>query len=220
MLQSMNQSDYHTFRLPYWDWRSEVQNSFGLKAEDLFTANRLGETRHVGGFPRVFGALYDGGWDTVCWLQLGQICDPRTSTGPLQRCPFVGEYPCTSGNPDWPSQQQFIDAMAFDIYDAPPYDITSMDGFRSFVDFKVGTNASECRNIRMCQCVPLNPQCNGTGPALTLTGQMHFVVSTLQDLAVYMLLCIECIQTCMSDGTKWSKPNAGTVAVVHVSGEC
>lgn len=180
MLQNMNQSDYHTFRLPYWDWRSEVQNSFGVKAEDLFTADRLGETRNVSGFARVFGTLYDGGWDTACWLQLNQICDPRVSTGALQRCPFTGENPCSSSNPDWPNQQQFNDAMAFDIYDVPPYDISSMDGFRNFIDFKVGTNAEECRNIRMCRCVPGDPLCvNTTGPVLTLTGQMHFLVSIL-----------------------------------------
>jgi len=47
MLQGMGQQDYHTFRLPYWDWRTEIQTTFGVRSEELFTESRLGVTRNV-----------------------------------------------------------------------------------------------------------------------------------------------------------------------------
>jgi len=180
MLQGMGQQDYHTFRLPYWDWRTEIQTTFGVRSEELFTESRLGVTRNVSGFPHVFGTLYEGTWETICWLQLGQICDPRIGTGPLQRCPFTGTDPCNSRNPDWPTLQNVDDAMTIDEYDAPPYTIFSRDGFRSFVDFKVGDDLDECRSNRLCQCIPGGPSCveiNGIPPGPTITGQMHFLVS-------------------------------------------
>ena len=180
MLQGMGQQDYHTFRLPYWDWRTEIQTTFGVRSEELFTESRLGVTRNVSGFPHVFGTLYEGTWETICWLQLGQICDPRIGTGPLQRCPFTGTDPCNSSNPDWPTLQNVDGAMRIDEYDAPPYTIFSRDGFRSFVDFKVGDDLDECRSNRLCQCLPGGPSCveiNGIPPGPTITGQMHFLVS-------------------------------------------
>ncbi len=182
MLRNMNRSDYHTFRLPYWDWRSEIQTSIGVKSEDLFSENRLGETRNVTGFPQVFGTLYNGTWETICWLQLGTICDPRVNSGPLQRCPFTGTDPCLSSNPDWPTLQNVNKALDFDEYDAPPYFFSSSDSaFRFFVDFSVNNDTEACRNNRMCACQPGGPDCiavNGTlGPAFT--GQMHFTVSAL-----------------------------------------
>ena len=59
MLQNMGQQDYHTFRLPIWDWRIEIQKTIGIRSEELFTEERLGATRNVSGYPRVFGAIYD-----------------------------------------------------------------------------------------------------------------------------------------------------------------
>ena len=186
MLQSMGRIDYHTFRFPYWDWRGEVQRSFGLSSEELFSETRLGVTRNVSGFPRVFGTLFDPpeGWDTICWLQLLRICDPRVSTGPLQRCPFTGTDPCSSNNPQWPSVQNVIDAMNIDEYEAPPYDIFSRGGYRSYVDFGVGdpTNPADlemCRNTRTCSCLPGGPDCIPENGALgpPLTAHMHSLVS-------------------------------------------
>ena len=186
MLQSMGRRDYHTFRLPYWDWRVEVQRSFGVSSEELFSENRLGATRNVSGFPRVFGALFEAGWDTICWLQPFQICDPRINTGPLQRCPFTGTDPCSSSNPDWPTVQDVIDAIRMDEYDAPPYNLFTRNGLRSFVDFEIGdpTNSSDvekCRNIRTCSCVPGGPDCIPEGGILgpPLTAHMHSLVSVV-----------------------------------------
>ena len=183
MLKSMGEQDYHTFRLPYWDWRTEIQTSSGISSELLFTEDKLGATRNVSGSPQVFGTLYDGGWDTICWFQLGTICDPTVSTGPLQRCPFTGTDPCSSSNPDWPKLEDVNNAMKFNTFDVAPYNNVSPDGFRNFIDFEVGLSVDECRNNRMCQCVVGGVNCEVTNgiipPGLTLTGQMHFVVSDI-----------------------------------------
>ena len=83
------------------------------------TSSRRRGYRNVSGFARVFGDLYgEECWDSICWLQLGQICDPRVSTGPLQRYPFTGTDPCNSNNPDWPTAQDVENALSIDEYDA------------------------------------------------------------------------------------------------------
>ena len=189
----MGQQDYHTFRLPYWDWRTEIQTSFGVRSEDVFSENRLGETRNVSGSPVVFGSLYgDSPWETICWLQLGEICDPRNSSGPLQRCPFTGTDPCNSNNPDWPTTQSIKDALDIDEYDVFPYNFVTPAGFRSFVDNKINTNVSEldeCRNNRFCQCLPGGADCSGTMVGPALTAQMHFTVSALLYIDTCKIAC-------------------------------
>ena len=60
MLQIMGRADYHKFRFPYWDWRGEIQRSYGLPSEQLLSFNRFGETRNVSNRPIVFGGLVDG----------------------------------------------------------------------------------------------------------------------------------------------------------------
>lgn len=159
----MGRDDYQDFRLPYWDWRTEFQRSpEGLSSDDLFTENRLGATRNISGFPQVFGDIYDDDWTTLCWLQLGRRnCDPRERNGPVQRCPFT-EYdpdPCRSSNPVWPSHQDVLDALNFDTFDVPNYDLFSMDGFRNFVDANVSFDVESCRADRMCECIPGGPRC-------------------------------------------------------------
>lgn len=133
------------FRLPYWDWRIEMQRSSeGVSSEELFREDRLGATRNVSGFPRVFGALFDN-WDTMCWLLPGDICDPRVSTGLLQRCPFTGTDPCSSNNPDWPTDQDVQNALSFDVFDVPNYNLFSPAGFRNFVDANISFDEESCR---------------------------------------------------------------------------
>lgn len=160
MLQDIGREDYHTFRLPYWDWRIEMQlSSIGVSSEELFTENRLGATRNIDGFPRVIGTLFED-WDTICWLQPSVICDRRVSTGPLQRCPFTGTDPCSSSNPDWPTDRDVQDALSFDVYDVPNYDLFSLDGFRSFIDANVTLDVESYRTDRMCQCIPGGVNCD------------------------------------------------------------
>ena len=194
-------TDYHTFRLPYWDWRIETQKSTGVPAEDLFIENRIGATRNVSGFPRVFGDIVGDGWDTVCWNTFFQICDPNISTGPLQRCPFTGTDPCNSNNPDWPTNQQVNRAMAFNRYDAPPYNIISRNNYRNFVDADVSYNIPRCRRDRMCLCIPsFDPFCTFTPGSrsrmIAFTHRLHGVVSTIIGIVYYMDIIFYCLGSC------------------------
>ena len=157
MLQRLGRNDYHSFRLPYWDWRVEIQrSSSGIPAEELFTESRFGATRSVNGFPHVVGDIVGpNGWnDTLCAFKKFQICDPNEETGPLQRCPFTGTNPCHSSNPDWPTIKQVNEAISLTTYDSPPYNISSKTGFRPFIDFDIHDDLEECRNDRMCFCFP------------------------------------------------------------------
>lgn len=174
----MNDSNYHQFRLPLWDWRQESQKTDGLGADDLFVANRAGYSRNVSGRPIVSGDLYgDDGWETMCWFVLGEICDPTVNTGLLQRCPFTGTNPCSTSNPDWPTSADVSRALSIPLYDAPPYNIFTPIGLRSFVDISDLTlSAEECREDRQCRCFPsLDPLCTEGG--LTSKFGMHFLVS-------------------------------------------
>ena len=164
MLKGIGKADYHTFRLPYWDWRAEIQKTTGIAAEELFTEQRFGATQNISGFPRVVGDIVEpDGWDSLCILTPFEVCDPNINTGPLQRCPFTGNNPCSSDNPDWPTIKEVNDALAIDFYDSPPYNLFSRDGYRAFIDFGVTDDYEACRNNRMCMCVPYGgSQCDLT----------------------------------------------------------
>ena len=196
MLKSIGHANYHTFRLPYWDWRIEIQNNTGIRVEDIFTEKRFGATQNVNGFPRVVGDIVGpDGWDTLCSQTNFQLCDPNISTGPLQRCPFTGTNPCHSSNPDWPTIKQVNDAIAIDFYDSPPYNLLSRTGYRPFIDFHVHDDLEECRDDRMCQCMPYGgTDCDLTDvPAnvsvAAFNGQLH--------TDVRMLYILEIQHTCM-----------------------
>ena len=74
MLKSIGLEDYHSFRLPYWDWRVEIQKSTGIPAEELFTERRFGATQNISGYPRVVGDIVEpDGWESVC-IRL-ELCD-------------------------------------------------------------------------------------------------------------------------------------------------
>ena len=182
MLQAMGREDYHTFRLPYWDWRSEIQTNYGLTSDTLFSFSRLGETRNVSGHPVVFGDLIGEGWDTICLAQFGPICDQNVSTGPLQRCPFTQPDLCSSSNPDWPKMAELNRAMEFDELETPPYNITSIDCMRAYSDFSFVPSIDQCRSDPYCQCLPTGgAQCNqapGT-PVFPATAGMHAKVQCL-----------------------------------------
>lgn len=185
MLQDMGRrTDYHTFRLPYWDWRIEMQtSSMGVSTEELFSENRLGATRNVSGFPRVFGSIAEGGgWGTICWpLTSSKICDPRVNTGPLQRCPFTGDNPCSISTPGWPTDHNVQNTLSSDTYDAPPYNFLTTDGFRALSDANVTASGSieACREDRFCICFPGGPMCPDIEGATILKAylQYHTLVS-------------------------------------------
>ena len=181
ILKNKGDNDYHTFRLPYWDWRVEIQKGIGIPVEELFTESRFGSTKNVSGFPRVVGDIVEpDGWDSVCVQVPFAICDPNNNTGPLQRCPFTGTDPCNSSNPDWATIQLVNDALAIGIYDTPPYNILSLKGYRAFIDFDISRDVESCGNDRMCQCVPVGGvECNltdvsiTTGPIFAYSAQLH-----------------------------------------------
>ena len=151
MLKSIGHANYYSFRLPYWDWRVEIQKSTGIPAEELFTENRFGATHNVNGYPQVVGDIVGpDGWDSLCYQTHLQICDPNVNTGALRRCPFTGNNPCTSDNPDWPTIQQVNDAIAIDAYDSPPYNLLSTTGY---VELSlISTSTMIWKNVEMIEC--------------------------------------------------------------------
>ena len=161
MKYSMGRDDYHKFRFPYWDWRVEIQRSYGLPSEELFTFNRLGETRNISNRPVVFGDLVRDDWKGVCLDQAGVICDPSSIFGSLQRCPFTGDPNlCHSSNPDWPTMQEVNDALGFDNYEVQPFNVFATNSFRGHIDFFVKTSSmKECREDIYCQCIPGGINC-------------------------------------------------------------
>ena len=164
MLKNMGRDDYYSFRLSYWDWRVEIQKGTGIPAEELFTESRFGATQNISGFPRVVGAIVEpDGWDSLCVQANFVMCDPNVNTGPLQRCPFTGNDPCSSDNPDWPTIKEVNDILAIDHFDSPPYNQLSRSGYRVVVDFYVHDDFEDCQNDRLCICQPFGgPKCNLT----------------------------------------------------------
>ena len=161
MLEANGQEDYYKFRLPYWDWRREIQTSYGLPSEELFSFNRLGETRNVSNSPVVFGDLV-GDWNAVCHATPIQICNPNIPTGPIQRCPFIGNpILCHSSNPDWPSLKEVNDLFKLEDYAVAPYDLHSANSLRAEVDLPLVDSVEECRRDVYCTCAIGGPQCEG-----------------------------------------------------------
>ena len=102
-----------------------------------------------------------------------EICNPNVNTGPLRRCPFTENNPCSSDNPDWPTIREVNDLIAIDTYDAPPYNILTGVGYRTHNDFDIrfNLNLEECRDDRMCTCKPGGPDC--PIPAITFKSKLH-----------------------------------------------
>ena len=160
MLQTMGRVDYHKFRFPYWDWRGEIQRSYGLPSEELFTFNRLGETRNVSNRPVVFGDLVGDDWNAICLGKFGVLCDPKNAVSPLQRCPFTGNPNlCHSSNPDWPTMQEVNKVLTFNDYEVPPFNLSAINSLRGYADFFLPSSIEECREDIYCQCIPGGLQC-------------------------------------------------------------
>ena len=181
MLQRMGRPDYHTYRSPYFDWRREIQEGSGVKFEDLLVENRFGFTNYTSGFPVVSGQLV-GDWQSVCARMTGQICDPNVPTEPIQRCPVPDR--CRSDNPDWPTLERINRAISFETFDVAPWTEISSDGFRSFVDFEIGSDPDVCRNDRMCLCTGgdincTNPAIAAGSPVITFFSRIHTTVSAI-----------------------------------------
>lgn len=188
MLKSMNQSDYYTFRIPYWDWRQEMQTN---ASNSPFQLDRLGKTINVNDIPIVQGReIFPSNWNTVCWEKVNQscdICDPQIKTGQLQRCPFTDE-PCSSRNPLWPSDKDVQKALSLKSYDVSPFSKKSLidNSFRNLLEgFQPLSNdidsIQSCRNDKLCLCDAGDQTCseskNGTQPGDPIRRLLHNSVS-------------------------------------------
>ena len=172
MLQDMGEEDYYKFRIPYWDWRKEVQT----ETNSPFKSSRLGKTMYQDGFPQVQtdSGLFDQNWQTICWSKQNKnydICDPRITTGQLQRCPL--DESCSSANPLWPSDNEVQMVLSLQEYDTHPYDRTATNSFRNQLEGFKPLSADElqvCRDSKLCSCDDMlnggsDPNCteNDTG---------------------------------------------------------
>ena len=148
MLKAMGRTNYHEFRVPYWDWRKEDER------EGPFTRDRLGERSiNSNGQPEVVGDLFTD-WRTVCWYggSAGvsnpfdsNFCDPSVDTGPLLRCPIVsGEDPCEASSPNWPSLDDYNTALEIQNYDTEDFGKNANDSFRNFLEgFEIVADCGE-----------------------------------------------------------------------------
>ena len=208
MLETTGRTDYFKFRLPIWDWRREIQTSYGLPSEELFTLNRFGETRNISNRPVVFGDLVDG-WNTVCHFTPEEICDPNISTGQVQRCPFIGNpILCHSSNPDWPNMQEVNRAIEAEYYIVAPYDLFSVNSVYDRVDFNLMMDVEACAQESYCTCSPVGGvQCEGI-PENTTVGT---VAATGVHPKVRMGLAI-CVQGVNNVVREWHLVSSHRVA--------
>jgi hypothetical protein len=183
MLQAMGRDDYHKFRFPYWDWRGEIQRSYGLPSEELFAFDRLGETRNISNRPVVFGDILGQDWTTMCLDTFYTICDPNNRNGSLQRCPFTGDPNlCHSSNPDWPTMQEVNELMKFEEYETPPFNSMATNSLRPIGDFIPVASIQECREDLYCLCIPGGAQCLDESPQIIITTGVHAKVHYLPGL--------------------------------------
>ena len=178
MLQAMGRTDYYKFRFPYWDWRGEIQRSYGLPSEQLFSINRLGETRNVSNRPIVYGNLVADDWNTYCLDTPVEICDPNVVTDFLQRCPFTSDPNlCHSSNPDWPSMQEVNDLLELEYYEEPSNNFLGSVSLRGIADFFPASSIEACREDSYCICLPVGGvQCdvdNNSSDIITITVGVH-----------------------------------------------
>ena len=189
MLQSIiehESDDYYTFRIPYWDWRKEMQTD----TNSPFQLDRLGKTMNINGLPLVQGGeIFPSSWNTICWEKTPpedksyDICNPRIQTGQLQRCPFTDE-PCSSHNPLWPSDKDVQTVLSIKSYDTSPFSQKSRNSFRNQLEgFKPLSNGSiqSCRNDKLCLCSTGNISCteskNGSQSGDPIQRLLHNSVS-------------------------------------------
>lgn len=194
MLQQDNNEDYYKFRIHYWDWRQEIQQETssdgdGEATDLIFRFNRLGVTMTNGnGQQQVRGALYTGGWETICCyrcsgnsnIPVGTICNPNTKTGPLLRCPLIpgsNRDPCLVSNSEWPTQEHVNEALARPVYDTPNFETdTTYRSFRSLMEgYDNRISVEECGNSALCLC-DNGPDC-GEGASSPLQRRLHNTVS-------------------------------------------
>ena len=75
-------------------------------------------------------------------------------------------------------------ALSLETFDAALWNALSSDGFRSFVNFEIGSDIEVCQNDQMCLCAGgdinnycTSPEIAAGSPAITLASRMHTTVS-------------------------------------------
>ena len=84
---------------------------------------------------------------------------------------------CGSNNPDWPTLERVNRALSID---AAPWSELSSDGFRSFMDFEIGSDVEVYQNDWMCLCVGgdincTSPEIAAGSPTITLASRIHII---------------------------------------------
>ena len=179
MLQARGDPNYHTFRVPYWDWRKNN------RSDEVFRSNRLGNSSlNENNQSLVSGDLFSDGWDTICWyngsgnviIQKGTICNPNNKTGPLLRCPHSNNF-CNDSHPNWPTNGDVDKAIKKPLYDTESYNRSATDkSFRNFMEgFDGSVSTNECASNGLCMCEERGDDCTGQ----PLQRRLHNAVSYL-----------------------------------------
>ena len=153
-------------------------------ADSLFEENRLGVSRmNENNQYQVYGDLFNEGWNTTCWYggsgnvmqEVGTVCDPRTNTGPLLRCPhYNGRDICRPDNPNWPTIDSVNTTISKPDYDTDDYRRnTDSNSFRNFMEgFEVLEDVSEAE----CSGMPLCNHNDGVSIQRHLHNTVSFIV--------------------------------------------
>lgn len=169
--------DYHTFRLPFWDWTDKGER------RKYFTEDRLGKSVYTEENNKVSseltGTLFgDNGtdWLTICWKSKkgpgpdGDDCDPGERTDPLKRCPKRNSNkersdPCNSDD-YWPTTKDVWEAVdnhdKYDVKDSGStmYNVCPAENsFRTFLEGFVPIDNCD-KNSADKLCSPAKPQEN------------------------------------------------------------
>ena len=81
-------------------------------------------------------------------------------------------------------------ALSLETFDAAFWNTLSSNGFCSFDDFEIDSDAEVCQNDRMCLCVGgdincTSPEIAAGSPTITLASRMHTTVSACLSLISY-----------------------------------
>lgn len=155
----MKDEDYYKFRIPYWDWRKEMQS----EKNSPFQEDRLGEKKlDKNNLPQVISNQFSD-WQTVCcrWSEdSSSVCDPRRQTGPLLRCPES----CSFDNKLWPNNSDVESVLSLKEYDTAPFNQSAENSFRNQLEgFKPlpQEDIQTCHDNKLCSCSHGDFNCTG-----------------------------------------------------------
>ena len=169
----MKDEDYYKFRIPYWDWRKEMQG----EKNSPFQEDRLGEKMlDNDGLPQVISNQFND-WKTICWSEhSSSVCNPQRQTGPLLRCPES----CSFDNKLWPTNIDVKNVLSLTEYDTSPFSRYATNSFRNQLEgFKPlpQEDIQTCHDNKLCSCSHHDFNC--TGKEYPMERLLHNSVSVL-----------------------------------------